>query len=194
MSEIPEILTAVEGLAPEAVAQIEAYVKAREAELKAALEAHYGVKPSVVSDIPVPDAAPALNPAQQSYQNRVAFAQARAAQAAQPQDVVPLPARDATPTSPAIPAGTTSDPAITALLQRMQSLEQQLAEEKAKRENPETITSGSGEPVPHNLFLDDGTVIKNHGGLATSYTDVVPATATSDAQDRVRKVVAAYPA
>lgn len=185
-----EILSAVEGLAPEALAQIEAYVKARETELKAELMKHYGVTPSVVSDIPAPSAddappvaepapAPTLNPAQQSYQNRVALAQARAA--ARPQDTAA--------TTPAVPVGAASDPTITALLQRMASLEAQLAEEKAKRDNPETISSGSGEPVLHNLFLDDGTVIKNHGGIATSYS-----TANPDGTESVRKVVAAYPA
>lgn len=40
-----------------------------------------------------------------------------------------------------------------------------------------------GEPVPHNLHLDDGAVIANFPGLATHYAD----------ENGTRKVVAAYP-
>jgi hypothetical protein len=165
-AEIPELLSAVEGLAPEAVAAIEAYIKGKETELKATLEEHYGVKPVVLSDprdstTPIQDAVSAA----------------------------PAP-QDATPTSPAVPVTpVTQDATVQALLQRMASLEQQLAEEKSKRENPETISVGSGDPVPHTLFLNDGSVIKNHGGIATTYT-----TTNTDGTEYVRKVVAAYPA
>lgn len=41
-----------------------------------------------------------------------------------------------------------------------------------------------GEPVPHNLHLDDGSVVKNFAGVATHV-------ANSDGS--VRRVVAAYP-
>jgi hypothetical protein len=204
-----EILSAIEGLAPEAVTQIEAYVKAREAELKATLEEHYGVKPSVVSDA-APESAPApkteeaavpgvqpdvssfpvpegMNPAQASYYRRAMQAMQTRGQA--PQDATPtaLATDYMAPAASAAPVST--DATVQALLQRMASLEAQLAEEKARRDNPETISSGSGEPVPHNLFLDDGTVIKNHGGIATSYSTTNP-----DGTESVRKVVAAYPA
>ena len=50
-----------------------------------------------------------------------------------------------------------------------------------------------GDPVPHNLHLDDGTVIQNFPGLASHYTETTPATATSDAVTTTRRVVAAYP-
>jgi hypothetical protein len=68
-------------------------------------------------------------------------------------------------------------------------MEAQLAQLKAQQNDPQSVVPGSGEPVPHNLFLDDGTVIKNHGGVATSYS-----TTNADGSESVRKVVAAYPA
>lgn len=151
MSELSDILSGIEGLAPEAISAIENLVKSKETELQTSLEAKYGVKPSVISDV---------------------------------EHVV----EDAAPIADKIPG-------VQELLDRLSSLEAQLAEEKAKAANPEqVIPSGGGDPVPHNLFLDDGTVIKNHDGIATHYTVTVPATATSDATELVRKVVAAYPA
>jgi hypothetical protein len=163
MSELAGILTAAEGLAPEVIASIETYVKNKEAELVSTLEAKYGIKPAVMSDAPAPavkDAAP-----------------------------VPEPA-DATPTAPAVPIGpTSSDATVQALLARLASMESQLTQLKAQQNDAQSFVPGSGEPVPHNLFLDDGTVIKNHGGLATEYSTV-----EADGTQQVRKVIAAYPA
>jgi hypothetical protein len=167
MSELAGILSAAEGLAPEVVAEIEKYVKNKEAELVSTLEEKYGTKPAVMSDAPAAPADP------------VGVAASSA-----PQDVIPA--------VPAVPA--TDDATVQALLSRLASMEAQLTQLKAQQNDPQSIVPGSGEPVPHNLFLDDGTVIKNHGGLATEYTSVEPATATTDAKQVVRKVVAAYPA
>jgi hypothetical protein len=159
MSELAGILTAAEGLAPEVIASIETYVKNKEAELVSTLEAKYGIKPAVMSDAPSP-AAPAPEPA------------------------------DATPTSPAVPVGpTSSDATVQALLARLASMESQLTQLKAQQNDAQSFAPGSGEPVPHNLFLDDGTVVKNHGGLATEYSTV-----EADGTQQVRKVIAAYPA
>jgi hypothetical protein len=163
-AEIPEILGAIEGLAPETIAAIEKFVKGKEQELVASMEEKYGVKPSVISDtVPAPTVAPAS-----------------------PVNLTPA---DATPTSPAVPVPPASDDVVTALLARLSSLEAQLAQVKSQQNDPQSIVPGSGEPVAHNLFLDDGTVIKNHGGLATSYS-----TTNEDGTEQVRKVVAAYPA
>jgi hypothetical protein len=157
-AEIPEILGAIEGLAPETIAAIEKFVKGKEAELVASLEEKYGVKPSVISDV-VP-AAP-----------------------------VNLAPQDATLTAPTVPVPPATDDTVTALLARLSSLEAQLTQLKSQQNDPQSIVPGSGEPVPHNLFLDDGTVVKNHGGIATSYS-----TTAADGTESVRKVVAAYPA
>jgi hypothetical protein len=60
-------------------------------------------------------------------------------------------------------------------------------------QNAQIDFAQGGEPVPHNLHLDDGTVIKNFPGVATHYTEETPATATSDATSTVKRVIAAYP-
>jgi hypothetical protein len=152
MTEISDVLSGIEGLAPEAIAAIEGFVKSKEAELSATLEAKYGVKPSVVSDVEAvaEDAAPAAEKAVESVGG--------------------------------------SD--LAGLIARLTSLEQQNAQLQAQIANPEqVIASGGGDPVPHNLFLDDGSVVKNHAGLATTYTSV-----TDDGTQKSNKVVAAYPA
>lgn len=59
--------------------------------------------------------------------------------------------------------------------------------------NQTTVIGGQGEPVLHTLFLEDGTVVQNHPGIATHYSVTNPATATSDATDTVKRVIAAYP-
>lgn len=79
---------------------------------------------------------------------------------------------------------------VASLIARLSSLEQQNTQLQKQINNPEqTIAPSSGEPVPHNLFLDDGTVVKNHAGLATQIS-----TTNADGSETVRKVVAAYPA
>lgn len=50
-----------------------------------------------------------------------------------------------------------------------------------------------GEPVAHNLHLDDGSIVQNFPGVATHYTETTPATSTSDAVTTTKRVVAAYP-
>ena|SRR6185312_17247891 len=77
---------------------------------------------------------------------------------------------------------------VTALTAQVDALKQ------GNAANQTTVVMGQGEPVPHNLFLDDGSVVKNHPGLATHYSVDVPATSTSDATTVTRTVVAAYPA
>lgn len=148
MSDITDVLSGIEGLAPEAIAAIEGFIKAKEAELSANLETKYGVKPSVISDV-----------------------QAVAA------DVAPA-------------AEAVVGPELKDLIARLTSLEQQNAQLQAQIANPEeVISSGGGDPVPHNLFLDDGTVVRNHGGVATTYTSTAP-----DGTQTSNKVVAAFPA
>jgi hypothetical protein len=143
MSDISALLGGVEGLAPEAIAAIEALVKSKEAELVASLETKYGVKPSVVGDV------------------KGALTDVIA-------DAPPAPA-DATPTSPAVPV--TQDTTLQDLIGRLNSLEQQNAQLLNQIQNPEqVIASGGGDPVPHTLFLASGDVVKNHGGIATHYT------------------------
>lgn len=147
MSELTSILSGVEGLAPEAIAAIENLIKSKEAELTTALEAKYGVKPSVISDVEhvVADAAPVVEKAV---------------------------------------------PGLEDLIARLNSLEQQNNQLKAQIANPEqVIASGGGDPVPHTLFLADGSVVKNHGGLATHYSTTNP-----DGTENVQQVIAAYPA
>lgn len=152
MSEISDLLSGIEGLAPEAIAAIEGLVKSKESELSATLEAKYGVKPAVISDVEtaVSDvAAPAVAKAE-----------------------------------------SVAGDDLESLIARLTSLEQQNVQLKAQIANPEqVIASGGGDPVPHNLFLDDGSVVKNHGGLATSYSST-----NADGTESVRKVIAAYPA
>lgn len=148
MTDITDVLSGIEGLAPEAIAAIEGFIKAKEAELSANLETKYGVKPSVISDV-----------------------QAVAA------DVAPA-------------AESVAGPELKDLIARLTSLEQQNAQLQAQIANPEeVISSGGGDPVPHNLFLDDGTVVRNHGGVATTYTATAP-----DGTQTSNKVVAAFPA
>jgi hypothetical protein len=90
-------------------------------------------------------------------------------------------------------------PEIVALIKsqaaQLDALQTQINSLKSQNAaNQTTVVMGQGEPVLHNLFLDDGSVVKNHPGLATHYSVDVPATATSDATSVVRTVVAAYPA
>jgi hypothetical protein len=152
MSELSSILTGVEGLAPEAIAAIENLIKSKEAELTANLEAKYGVKPSVISDV------------------------VKAAE-----DV-------AAPVVKAVESVGGDD--LKSLISRLNSLEQQNAQLLQQIQNPEqVVASGGGDPVAHNLFLDDGSVVKNHAGIATHYS-----TQNADGSESVRKVVAAYPA
>jgi hypothetical protein len=152
MSDISSILEGVEGLAPEAIAAIENLVKSKEAELTAALESKYGVKPSVISD-------------------------------------VTAVAEDAAPAAEKVVEAVGGDD-LKSLIARLTSLEQQNEQLKAQIANPEqVIASGGGDPVPHTLFLADGSVVKNHGGLATSYS-----TTNDDGSENVQKVIAAYPA
>jgi hypothetical protein len=82
------------------------------------------------------------------------------------------------------------EPTMQELLARLNSLEQQNAQLTQQIQNPEqVIASGGGDPVPHTLFLADGSVVKNHGGLATSYSTTNP-----DGSENIQKVIAAYPA
>jgi hypothetical protein len=79
---------------------------------------------------------------------------------------------------------------LKSLIARLNSLEQQNQQLLQQIQNPEQVVfSGGGDPVPHNLFLADGSVVKNHGGIATSYT-----TTNADGSENIRKVIAAYPA
>lgn len=152
MSDITAILSGIEGLAPEAIAAIEGYVKNEEAKLVSSLEEKYGVKPSVISDV-----------------------------TALAEDVAPAAETE-------VKSVTGVD--VASLLARLSSLEQQNAQLQAQAANPsQEISAGSGEPVPHNLFLSDGSVITNHAGLATQIS-----TTNADGSETVRKVVAAYPA
>lgn len=79
---------------------------------------------------------------------------------------------------------------LASLVARLNSLEQQNAQLLQQIQNPEqVIASGGGDPVPHTLFLADGSVVKNHGGIATHYT-----TTNADGTENIQKVTAAYPA
>jgi hypothetical protein len=151
MSEISEVLSGIEGLAPEAIAAIEGYVKNKEAQLTENLETKYGVKPAVISDV-------------EAVAQDVAPAAVKAVESVGGED-------------------------LKALIARLTSLEQQNSQLQAKIANPEqVVASGGGDPVPHNLFLADGSVVKNHGGVATEYS-----TTNADGTENVQKVVAAYP-
>jgi hypothetical protein len=75
-------------------------------------------------------------------------------------------------------------PSVHDMLAHIRNLEAQIQQLKAGPVNQVTDALASGgEPVPHDLHLQDGTVIAGHPGLATHYDD-----GTS-----VKRVVAAYP-
>lgn len=92
-------------------------------------------------------------------------------------------------------------PDVKELMQTVQNLYAQIGELKKQgqaglsqiAQTAAVDFAQGGEPVPHNLHLDDGSVVKNFPGIATHYTEVVPATATSDATETTRRVIAAYP-
>lgn len=152
MTDISEVLSGIEGLAPEAIAAIEGFIKNKEAELSSTLEQKYGVKPALLSDLTAAaqDSAPAAEKAVESV----------------------------------------AGPELKDLIARLTSLEQQNAQLQAQIANPEqVVASGGGDPIAHNLFLDDGTVVKNHAGLATTYTSTA-----ADGTQTTNKVIAAYPA
>jgi len=75
----------------------------------------------------------------------------------------------------------------------IQSLQRQLDAAKTATNTSVPIVMEGGEPVSHTLFLDNGTVVQNHAGLATHYSVTVPATATEDEHEEIHKVVAAFP-
>jgi hypothetical protein len=79
-------------------------------------------------------------------------------------------------------------PDVAALLARIESLQSQIT--SLSTPTTETVLAGGGPPVPHTLFLEDGSVVKNHGGIATQYSTTDPTTGA----ETVRKVIAAYPA
>jgi len=84
---------------------------------------------------------------------------------------------------------------ISDLLSQVQALTTQVAALKASGgvENQTTAVMGQGEPVPHTLFLEDGSIVQNHPGVATHYSVTNPATATEDETETVKQVVACYP-
>lgn len=92
-------------------------------------------------------------------------------------------------------------PDVAELMQTVQNLYAQIAELKKQgqaglsqiAQNVAADFAQGGDPVPHNLHLDDGSIVKNFPGLASHYTETTPATATSDAVTTTRRVVAAYP-
>lgn len=92
-------------------------------------------------------------------------------------------------------------PDVQELMQTVSNLYAQITELKKQgqaglsqiAQNVAADFAQGGEPVPHNLHLDDGTVIQNYPGLGTHYTETTPATSTSDAVTTTRRVVAAYP-
>lgn len=81
---------------------------------------------------------------------------------------------------------------INGLLSRINSLESSLKSVQSGNAN-KTEVMGQGDPIPHTLFLEDGSVVQNHPGVATHYSVTVPATATEDEQESVKRVIAAYP-
>lgn len=83
---------------------------------------------------------------------------------------------------------------IASMQETIRALQQQLNAQKNAPINTSAVVMEGGDPVPHTLFLDNGTVVQNHAGLATHYTVTVPATATQDEHEETHAVVAAYPA
>lgn len=96
--------------------------------------------------------------------------------------------------TPQVTQETSQADVIASMQETIKALQQQLNAQKANPTDTSTVIMEGGEPVPHTLFLDNGTVVQNHPGLATHYTVTAPATATQDETEETHKVVAAYPA
>lgn len=96
--------------------------------------------------------------------------------------------------TPQVTQETSQADVIASMQETIKALQQQLNAQKTNPTDTSTVIMEGGEPVPHTLFLDNGTVVQNHPGLATHYTVAVPATATQDETEETHKVVAAYPA
>lgn len=94
--------------------------------------------------------------------------------------------------TPHISAEKSQADVIAELQSQLNALQAQLNAKSVQDSAP--LVMEGGTPVPHTLFLDDGTVVQNHEGLATHYSVTVPATATQDEHEEIHKVVAAYPA
>ena len=96
--------------------------------------------------------------------------------------------------TPVVTQDTSQADVIASMQSTIKALQDQLNAQKAAPTNTNAVVMEGGDPVPHTLFLDNGTVVQNHAGLATHYTVTVPATATEDEHEETHKVIAAYPA
>jgi hypothetical protein len=101
----------------------------------------------------------------------------------------------ATPQVQPVPQVSTEKSQADVIAEMQATIASLLAQQEAQKNqaaNGPVVMEG-GEPVPHNLVLDNGQWVFNHPGLATHYSVNVPATATTDQHDEIHTVVAAYP-
>lgn len=77
---------------------------------------------------------------------------------------------------------------IHSLTSQLSALQAQVTALRQAPAQNQPTTMGQGDPVTHTLFLENGTIVKDHPGVATHYS-----VDNGDGTDTVMKVIAAYP-